>query len=404
MQNNKITLATPVTHIDWVWKYFDRIGHGPESVRHILDRCKEIGWTRVYWRCLDGGRAHFKSKLMDGPATGYEPDNWHKWGHEAPPEWHKSDDQLPDIFRQYADFDDVAEAVRYGHSIGLEIHAWVSINEDDHAWGLISRFSKENPQYRWVKRSGLPYNSQLSFAFQEVRQYKLELLKEILTYDIDGVFFDWLRTGDMRNEPQATPDGTADFGYEKPLVAAFEKQYGLSPTQVRNYDERWVKLRAEPQTAFMRAAHKLIKGKSSSLAISYLGHSPWSFRGATPTINGNLNGLLVDLKTWAQEGLVDEVVSGGYYTDGTNVETAYQHLQAEVGDYCKPWMYAWVPDSVQRFHDSIRMAEKLGTHQILYWESDYIEMPDRRDDSDLHSAMNGYAYQSSHNNMRGNRM
>lgn len=29
----------------------------------------------------------------------------------------------------------LAEAVRYGHELGLEIHAWFSIKEDDHAWG-----------------------------------------------------------------------------------------------------------------------------------------------------------------------------------------------------------------------------------------------------------------------------
>jgi len=70
---------------------------------------------------------------------------------------------------------------------------------------------------------GLPYNSQLSFAFPQVRDYKLGLVKEILAYDIDGFFFDWMRTGDVRNGPQADATGTADFGYEKPLVEGFIK-------------------------------------------------------------------------------------------------------------------------------------------------------------------------------------
>jgi hypothetical protein len=35
----------------------------------------------------------------------------------------------------YGTTDSLAEAVTYGHEIGLEIHAWFSINEDDHAWG-----------------------------------------------------------------------------------------------------------------------------------------------------------------------------------------------------------------------------------------------------------------------------
>jgi hypothetical protein len=80
----------------------------------------------------------------------------------------------------------------------LEVHARLSINEDDRVWGLQSRFTRRHPQFRWCKRSTFPYNSQLSFAFPEVREYKLNLLREILKYDFDGVFFDWIRTGDLR--------------------------------------------------------------------------------------------------------------------------------------------------------------------------------------------------------------
>jgi hypothetical protein len=43
----------------------------------------------------------------------------------------------------YSTFDPLAEAVRYGHRIGLQIHAWVTINEDDHGWGLKSQFSQQ---------------------------------------------------------------------------------------------------------------------------------------------------------------------------------------------------------------------------------------------------------------------
>ena len=69
---------------------------------------------------------------------------------------------------------------RYGHQIGLKIHAWVTINEDDHGWGWPSEFTKHHPEFRWVRRDGTPYHSQLSFAFPEVRDYKLAILEELL--------------------------------------------------------------------------------------------------------------------------------------------------------------------------------------------------------------------------------
>ena len=110
--------------------------------------------------------------------------------------------------------DSLAEAVRYGHQIGLEIHAWFSINEDDHAWGWPSRYTVAHPEHRWKRRDGSYYRSQLSFAHPQVRSYKLAIVQEVLdNYPVDGLFIDWIRTGDVR-DPQVDASGVADYGYE----------------------------------------------------------------------------------------------------------------------------------------------------------------------------------------------
>lgn len=384
---DRIVLSAPVTHPDWLHHSRHRIGHGRQSVRHILDRCKGAGIQRLYWRCFDGGRALYASQLMDEEWVGYDADNYHAW--RSPGQ------DLDSYLRQYQGFDSLEEAVEYGHEIGLEVHAWLSINEDDHAWGLISRFSREHPQFRWVKRSGLPYNSQLSFAFPEVREYKLGLLREILSYDIDGVFFDWIRTGDVRNEPQATPDGTADYGYEEPLTEGFQAAHGRDPRKIRNDDPEWVAYRATPQTLFVRAARDLIKAKSDSLSISMMGHHPWGYRGATPHINGNLNGMLLDVAAWAREGLIDEVVASGYFSPhvpGGTPQLAYEHQRTEVADTCATWLFWWLPAQAADFRESVRQAGELGARQLFYWEADYLDRPDRATAADeLRSAMAEHA-------------
>ena len=81
VQNDSMVLSAPLTHSDWLWRDRDRIGHGPQSVRYTLDRCKEMGWTKVYWRCFDGGRANYPSKLMASVSEGFDPDNYHAWSH-----------------------------------------------------------------------------------------------------------------------------------------------------------------------------------------------------------------------------------------------------------------------------------------------------------------------------------
>ena len=135
----KLILSAPLTHSDWVIKdNVKGLDDGLAGVRHMLDMCKAAGWSRIYWRCLDAGRSLYPSRLMDpmGPPHGDnyfnpKPEEVRKVGaHKNEAVLRKMKDRY-----HYGTTDSLAEAVRYGHEIGLEIHAWFSINEDDHAWG-----------------------------------------------------------------------------------------------------------------------------------------------------------------------------------------------------------------------------------------------------------------------------
>lgn len=377
-----VVLGAPLTHSDWMLR--DGVEWGPAGVRHMLDACKASGWTRVYWRALDGGRSLYKSALMD-PQGKWDVDNF--WNPVAP-----EDKKLLESYtsgmtpeartellqklerNDYATFDTLAEAVRYGHEIGLEIHAWLSINEDDHAWGLCSRFARENPQARWRKRDGSFYRSQMSFAFPEVMAYKLAIVKEILDqYAVDGLFIDWIRTGDVRDNPQTDKDGVADHGYEEPTLESFKAAANVDPHDIENGDERWVRHRAEPHTAFMRGVRKLADAKRPGMPVIALVAHPWCYRGAGDKIDGNLRGLLLDVPTWAKEGLVDAVVAAGYYTGGGTPEMAWEALRKEADGPCGVWYFGWVPNTPEEFLRDAAATRKLGAQQLLLWEADYID-------------------------------
>ncbi len=378
-----LTLSVPVTHSDWMLR--TELPPGPESVHYMLDECKASGWTRIYWRLFDGGGAIYHSRLAD-VATGWEADSY--WAPADPNDlvhtfW-KDDPSMDEAKRRellsnlpslgYADYDPLAEAISYGHSIGLEIHAWLTINEDDHGWGLRSRFAKANPQSRWRKRDGTVYHSQQSFAYPEVQEHKLAQIEELLkNYDIDGLFLDWMRTGDVRDDPQNDADGVANFGYEEPLVKSFEERYGIDPHSLPNGDGRWVAWRAQPQTEFMRKARKLMKSLKPELPLAVMGQHPWSYRGAGHKIDGNLRGLLLDTATWAKEGLMDSIVAAGYYRDGGTAQQAYEWLRSETQGLINIWLYGWVPDTPEQFDGEMALARQLGASQILFWEADYID-------------------------------
>ena len=377
--DGKLILSAPLTHSDWVLK--DNVAgldDGLAGVRHMLDMCKAAGWSRIYWRCLDAGRSLYPSQLMDpmGPPHG---DNYFN---PKPEEVGKVGAQKNEAILQkmqdrfhYGTIDSLAEAVRYGHEIGLEIHAWLSINEDDHAWGWPSRYTVAHPEHRWTRRDGNAYHTQLSFAYPEVRDYKLAIIREILdNYPVDGIFIDWIRTGDVR-DPQVDSSGVADYGYERILLDGFKAKYGSDPQSIPNNDMRWVKYRAEPQTEFMRSVRKLANSKSPKLPVAVMVQHPWSYRGDNPKYADNLQGLLLDVETWANEGLMDAAVPAGYYApnSGGTPELAYEHLRQLTGGKIDIWMYAWVPTTAEDFRSGLEIARKLGAKQILYWEADYID-------------------------------
>lgn len=377
----RLVFNTPITHSDWMLR--EGVAWGPEGVRHMLDSCKAAGIYKVHWRALDGGRSLYKSALMD-PQGKWDSDNF--WNPQSEDDkallqrysTMSEADRLALLAKlernDYGTFDSLAEAVRYGHEIGIQVYAWLSINEDDHAWGLVSRFSREHPEMRWRKRDDTAYHSQLSFAYPEVMEYKLAIVREILdNYDVDGLFIDWLRTGDVRDNPQTDADGVADHGYEPPLVEGFTSEFGVSPFDLPNGDERWVQYRARPHTEFMRSVRELSEAKRPGLPVVVLGANPWCYRGFQDRIDGNLRGLLIDVAAWAREGLVDAVLPAGYYTGGGDATSAFKAAAEETAGNAEPWYYAWFSTDPEAIRRDVNLARDLGAREILFWEGDYID-------------------------------
>jgi uncharacterized lipoprotein YddW (UPF0748 family) len=367
-------LSAPLTHSDWMM-HADAPAWGSEGIRTMLTRCKQFGLKRIYWRVFDTGRALYASRLLEPMKYDTAPElNCLTSGElaaQAPPDLVARAMKL-----DYHGFDTLADAVKIGHELGLEIHAWLTINEDDHGWGWPSKFSSEHPEFRWVRRDGRPYHSQLSFAFPEVREYKLGLIKEILAYNADGIFLDWIRTGDIRDNPQ-NDNGVANYGYEAPLVRAFKAKYGIDPHTIDNGDYRWVRLRSEPITEFMRAVRAEVKKHKPRVVLSAMVHHRWAYRGRVEeggAIDGSLRGILCDVRTWAREGLVDEMVAAGYYTGEGTPESGYRDIEEETEGRVPLWLYCWVPQTPEDFERDIALARKLGAKQMLFWEADYIDV------------------------------
>ena len=144
-------------------------------------------------------------------------------------------------------------------------------------------------------------------------------------------------------------------------------------------------IRAQPQTLFMRDARKLLNQRPSKLSLAVMVGHPWHYRGEQNKIDGNLRGLLLDVTTWAREGLIDAAVAAGYYRDGGTSAKAREALLKETENRVDVWSYAWVPQTLADIDRDFSLATTTGAKQVLLWEADYID--DRANAAELKAAM-----------------
>lgn len=188
------------------------------------------------------------------------------------------------------------------HGAGMQCYASMRMNGDypesymdgGIAHLLNSSFWWKHPEFR-VRGPKGEDKVHLSYAFPEVRGFKMGILREAVERDINGLDFDFLRHPPF-------------FGYEEPLVRAFEEKYGQDPRTLSVDEPRWLKLRGEIMTGFLRDKRKLLdeasqrKGRHLGLAARI----DWREHRA--------------VETWLKEGLLDYLVVaqhtlGGYEFD-----------------------------------------------------------------------------------------
>ena len=358
----------------------------------MLSRCKEFGADRILWRMFDAGYANYNSAYADKfkfcKNDGYTfhtlfSANDEDFGFYK--EYDHYDSTMPD------DFDTLKVASTICRDLGLEIYAWYSINEDDHGCGLTSRFTREHPEFRWVRRNGERYHSQLSFAFPEVRAYKLNLIKESFQYDIDGLFLDYMRTGDVRDDPQTDKNGYADYGYEKPFVDEYLRRYNVDPHDVPADDEKWLDLRNESITEFMREVRREVDENRPDFVIDAMGVHPYSYRGMPDeqktddapdwlkkfglTVHGgSKKSLLCDVETWAKEKLIDKFIVAAYYRKGYTLKNALSYAKELIEDTpVKLMAYSDLPNSAEKVYRFVSVAKEFGISELLFWEADWMD-------------------------------
>lgn len=269
-----------------------------DDLKNQILRYRDTQVAVFEWCVISGSRANYPSKATDLIGDGVT-------------EFPRRGDKLASdtLHRLATEGVDTLEVVsRACREAGIQCYASMRMNGDYPAsWMgetlprmLNSSFWWQHPEFRIRGKNGED-RTKLSYAFADVREFRLRILREVAGRDIDGVNLDYLRHPPF-------------FGYEEPLVKSFKEKFSQDPRELPATDTRWLQWHADIMTGFVRAVRKDLdaagakKGRHLGLSarVDWREYREWG----------------CDIERWLKDGLLDYLVVaqhtlGGYEFDLT---------------------------------------------------------------------------------------
>ncbi len=188
-----------------------------------------------------------------------------------------------------------------------------SATDDSLSRQFNSDFWRAHPELR-VRGPKGEDRTKLSYAYPEVRAFKLAILRAAAARDIDGIALDFLRHPPF-------------FGFEAPLVNIFREKHGVDPRALLVTDPRWGPIRAEFMTTFLRDTRKILdaagakRGRHLGLSAR-IDHREYAVLGC-------------DIATWLNAGLLDYLVIGQRTLGGYELDLVpFVQLARDAGTGC----------------------------------------------------------------------
>ena len=257
-----------------------------EEVWRELEPYRDSDFSRIYWEAGMGDLLYYlgeKGRLC----TCNDMHDFFRQGDRFHAEtWRNFRDTGLDPFRVARD---------RARDIGLEFHAAYRtagffFPPPYDQWNTGGLYGT-SPELRSTGRDGT-VAPRLSYTYPEVRRFAIDLLSEVADIGVDGICLLYNRRPPL-------------VDYDPPLVEAFIEKHGIDPRELPEDDARWLDVKSEPLTMFMRELRESL-GDDAHISACVSNRR-----------ENRLYGM--DVETWIREGLIDTLIP---YTSAPELDSA----------------------------------------------------------------------------------
>lgn len=198
----------------------------------------------------------------------------------------------------------------------------------------------------------------LSYAAEEVQDHLIEIYREVLERDPDGVGFMFHR-------------GMPMMLWEEPFCRRFIKTFGEDPRSLKENDPRVFQMRAEIVTEFMRKIRAVLDEttKESGDSNGRLKLAVTTF--ATHADNKRFG---LDVEKWIEEKLIDQIGIAwfAYYTSGLKTKSGdtryYARIANSTGVKVFPFYVGWKMSRATNLLSDVARDYDEGADGVAVWD------------------------------------
>lgn len=219
-----------------------------------------------------------------------------------------------------------------------------------------SEFYEAHPEWRCIDHDGTP-TMHLSYAVEEVQDHLIEVYREVLERNPDGVGFLFHR-------------GLPTMLWEEPFCRRFKQEFGEDPRALAEDDPRVFQIRAKITSEFLQKIRHLLDETAKRRGLNR------RLKLAVTTFASQADNerFGLDVESWIAEELIDQIGIAwfAYYTSGLTTrsgDTAY-YARITEGTNVKvfPFYVGWKMHSAINLLTGVAKDYREGADGIAVWD------------------------------------